>query len=132
MFSVEIPELMDGWMIWKQIPRSIAVFVFEHLRVCRGQAVLLPGVVELIERPSDILLILRQRHILFLRQRSKCGQTLVDQIPAQIAPDGLFADIAAGGNPGNRFTSESVIPKEGQNACNQGISLMCYSLLFRG
>ena len=70
----------------------------EHLGVCGGEAVLVPCVVELIERPADVLFILGERFILFSQLGSKGRQILIDQIAIEIVPDGLLADPSAGGN----------------------------------
>ena len=78
-------------------------------------------VVELVDGPAHILFIACKLVWLLLRRRSQRSNVLILEIPVQVMPDRLLADVSAGSYSLHGLASERFVPKEGDNSSNQHI-----------
>jgi len=92
VLAVEIPELVEGGVFGQQVPALITIPFFQHQGVRRPQAVSVLRIVELVQRPADVLGCSGKCNTISASPGCENNLVLIHQIQAQIIPHGVFAD----------------------------------------
>ena len=131
MLSIKVTELIKGRMYIHHFTISIRVFFLYQHGICLVQAVLIPRIEELVEGPSHVLFVLRQRIILNVEFRGQYRHVLKCQVQAQIVTDRLLTDFLFLRNTVNHPRPFLLVGHKGQHTCNHGKTLMNKPQLFR-
>ena len=94
----------------------ITISLFQHERVSCPQAVSVLRVVELVQRPADVLGCSGQGNAISAPPGCENNLVLVRQIQAQIIPHGVFADTQLLCRQGNHSAAFPFIRQERQDA----------------